>query len=232
MIGEADYRSHETMPGIADELSRQHGIRVTVCTSDPIEDKQPVYHFAGLEALDDADLLVVYTRFRVLAESQMETIRAYLDSGRPVAGLRTSTHSFRFPKDSPYESWNAGFGTDLFGTPWRNHYGAGSRTKVTTAPGAAAHPILDGVESSFDVRSWLYQVLPLPETCKPLLMGEVVDFVDDGGGPPVPNPVAWTNTHNEGRVFYTSMGHPEDFTAPSFRKLLLNGMLWAMGNET
>ena len=40
--------------------------------------------------------------------------------------------------------------------------------------------------------------------------------------------MAWTNTHNGGRVFYTSLGHPDDFKDPHFRRLLLNGILWAL----
>ncbi len=30
------------------------------------------------------------------------------------------------------------------------------------------------------------------------------------------------------REFYTSLGHPEDFENPAFRKLLLNGLLWTI----
>ena len=41
-------------------------------------------------------------------------------------------------------------------------------------------------------------------------------------------PVTWTNTHiGGGRVFYTSLGHPDDFQMPAFRDLLLNGIRWA-----
>jgi type 1 glutamine amidotransferase len=29
-------------------------------------------------------------------------------------------------------------------------------------------------------------------------------------------------------VFYTSLGHPDDFAEPAFRRLLLNGILWAL----
>ena len=43
------------------------------------------------------------------------------------------------------------------------------------------------------------------------------------------NPVAWTNTHNGGRVFYTSLGHIEDFHVDAFRALLINGIRWAAG---
>jgi type 1 glutamine amidotransferase len=30
------------------------------------------------------------------------------------------------------------------------------------------------------------------------------------------------------RIFYTSLGHPDDFQNPTFRKLLLHGLCWAL----
>jgi type 1 glutamine amidotransferase len=41
--------------------------------------------------------------------------------------------------------------------------------------------------------------------------------------------VAWTNTTRAGgRVYYTSLGHPADFEVAGFRKLLVNGIFWAL----
>ena len=234
MVGEAEYESQTSMPPVAAEVKEKLGVRTTVCTSDPIPHGQ-MHSFPGLEALADADLLVVFTRFRILADEQMETLKAYLDSGRPVVGLRTSTHSFRFPKDSPWRSWNDGFGTDLFGTPWKTHYGGGTNTEVRKDPAAAGHAILEGVDDTFRVRSWLYHVLPLPETCKPLMWGKVVGDDKDQRAKDrdaVENPVAYTNMHKGARVFYTSLGHKEDFEAQSFRTLLLNGIRWALAEGT
>ena len=42
-------------------------------------------------------------------------------------------------------------------------------------------------------------------------------------------PVTWTRTHAGGRVFYTSLGHQEDFEEPSFLRLLANAVLWCGG---
>jgi type 1 glutamine amidotransferase len=46
-----------------------------------------------------------------------------------------------------------------------------------------------------------------------------------------PEPVAWTNVVRGGgaRVFYTSLGHADDFANPAFRKLLVNGICWTLG---
>jgi len=42
-------------------------------------------------------------------------------------------------------------------------------------------------------------------------------------------PVTWTNINAAGgRVFYTSLGHPDEFNMPFFRTLLVNGIHWAL----
>jgi type 1 glutamine amidotransferase len=56
----------------------------------------------------------------------------------------------------------------------------------------------------------------------PLLNGQTED------GKSEVEPVAWTNRRQNSRVFYTSLGGPSDFADPNFRRLLLNGMLWAL----
>lgn len=47
-------------------------------------------------------------------------------------------------------------------------------------------------------------------------------------GPEI-EPVAWVNVSGQRRAFYTLMGAAEDFVAPQFRRLLLNGIHWALG---
>ncbi|GIX06131.1 MAG: hypothetical protein KatS3mg115_0534 [Candidatus Poribacteria bacterium] len=221
LIGEAEYRSERTMPQVAWELVERYGWSVSLLQA---KDRQ---NLPGLEALQEADCLVTYLRFRELPPEQLEPIRAYLDSGRPVVGLRTSTHAFRYPEGSPLAIWNH-FGAEVFGTPWRFHYGHESSTVVYLHPEAEGDPILNGVDYPFVARSWLYYVLPLPADCRPLLMGRSV-----GPSPReerVPNPVAWVRTTPR-RTFYTSLGHPEDFALPQFRQLLRNGIRWALGES-
>jgi type 1 glutamine amidotransferase len=65
-------------------------------------------------------------------------------------------------------------------------------------------------------------VQPLKSTTTPLLIGAIPNQE--------PEPVAWTNLSGpqKTRVFNTSLGHPEDFTSPQFRKLLTNGIFWSL----
>ncbi len=87
----------------------------------------------------------------------------------------------------------------------------------------ANHPILRGIPldgSPWQTTASLYRVSPLLEGTTPLLKGKWLDVPEE--------PVAWTNTHKGGRIFYTSLGHRDDFEDPKFRKLLTNGILWAL----
>ena len=68
--------------------------------------------------------------------------------------------------------------------------------------------------------SHLYKSRDLAKSVTPLLLGQVE-------GRPEREPVAWTNTYKGGRVFYTSLGNPDDFRLRAFRRLLLNGVFWA-----
>jgi type 1 glutamine amidotransferase len=45
-------------------------------------------------------------------------------------------------------------------------------------------------------------------------------------------PVAWARVradHHNQRVFYTSLGVPEDFDNPNFRRLIANAIVWTAG---
>lgn len=219
VIGESEYKSEQTLPPFAEELKSRYGLRCTVLLAESKSD------IPGLEALEDADLAVFYLRFRTLSDEQLDRIKAYLNAGRPLVALRTTTHAFGGGVKTPI--WEE-FPTQVLGTPWwQFHYGHESSTDVTVVPAAVDHPILTGVAKSFHSRSWLYYVLPLAPSAKPLLMGKSV-------GPSrreerVVNPVAWTHAHKGGRVFYTSLGHPDDFELEPFRRLLINAVFWALG---
>ena len=39
-------------------------------------------------------------------------------------------------------------------------------------------------------------------------------------------PVTWVREHKGGRVFYTSLGHPDDFKDENFVRMLTNAVFW------
>lgn len=195
--GDEEYRSEEALPQFAKIMSERHGFKSTVLfAQDPSEPGKvdPNYgnNIPGLENLATADLMVIFTRFRALPDDQMKHIDDFLKSGKPVIGMRTSTHAFKF-KDVEMESnyrhygnysdseddWKQGFGRLVMGENWRYHHGnhGGQSTKGLIADGASEHPILNGIKDG-DV--WgptdVYGVrLPLPDDAMPLIMGQTVD---------------------------------------------------------
>jgi len=231
VTGDHEYSSEETMPLLAAELEKHYGVQTIVLKSYPDENAEE--DIPGLEVLGNADLAVFYLRWRRLPKQQLEHIRKYLDSGKPVFAFRTTTHAFNYPKGHELEKWNA-FAADYLGAPpgWGNghtHYGHRSSTDVRVSPSASDDPILTGVEKTFHVRSWLYHVLPNypPPDAKQLLIGRAVDSERKD---PVDNPVAWTWKNKAGgRVFMTTLGHPEDFQVESVQRLIINGIHWALG---
>lgn len=193
--GDEEYRSEEALPQLAKILAKRHGFDCTVLFAiNPrtgLIDGNHQQNIPGLEALDDADLMILFTRFRRLPEEQMQHIDAYLESGGPVIGIRTSTHAFLFPQDAsswkhysndydgPLQEWRGGFGRLVLGEKWISHHGEHKResTRGIIAPGAAQHPIARGltdgdVWGSTDV----YGVrLPLPGDSQPIILGQVME---------------------------------------------------------
>ena len=250
VTGDEEYRSEESMPMLARILKRDHGFRVTVLYSldeQGFIDPNNLTSIPGLEALDSADLMVMFTRFRALPEPQLKRILDYVESGRPVVGFRTSTHAFRYPNDSTRTFYNEEWERRVFGQKWivhHGHFGDGAEplTDVQIVPWRTTHPVLRGVQP-FQAYSWLYHVEggehELYGDSKPLLTGRALRTNQTArlAQYPLVNPVAWTKTYTgsygrPARVFFTTLGHPYDFRDASMRKLALNGILWAMGMES
>ncbi|NQX60741.1 ThuA domain-containing protein [Paenibacillus qinlingensis] len=229
--GEDEYDSDITLATLAKEIEESYGARVTLLTSFP----NPSFpsHIPHVELLKEADLAVLYLRFRELPEEQLQHILTYVESGKPIVAFRTSTHAFRYPEGHQREELNDKFGIDVLGAPWIHHFGHSSSTNVSMAWGAEKHPIVQGISPFFHVRSWLYHTLPYPlEGARILLNGHTVDPELDNDkrrNAPRIHPVAWTRTNAwGGKVFMTTMGHPEDFHNASFRKLVNNSIVWAL----
>ena len=240
VTGDHEYSSERTMPLLAKELEKNYGFRtkVLLATNEKGEcDEMFEKNIPGLDALTNADLVVFFLRWRLLPADQVQKIENYLKSGKPVVGFRTSSHAFHYPAGDPLEKWNS-FGELAFGTPpgWgasgHTHYGHKSTTDVFINPAAAKNPVLKGVAEHFRVPSWLYHVVPKypPPDATQLLIGKSVNPNTTNA---VPNPVVWTCTNSfGGRAFYTSMGHPEDFSVEPFQRLVVNAIHWTLGKPS
>jgi len=222
LIGEPEYNTKTTLPEFAQKELAWRGLR---CTVVQVSDKDP-NDFAGLEAVGSADLLFVSVRRRAPLKAQMEFIRNHLSAGKPLIGIRTASHAFdtKAPDDR-HATWNH-FDLEVLGANYQGHYNntpsGGRPTLVAILPEAAKHPILTGLRpEGFQSTATLYRSRNLAPSVTPLLTGSI-----QGGQER--EPVAWVNTAQGRRVFYTSLGGPEDFQLPAFRRLLLNAVLWAL----
>ena len=214
----------------------------------------------GLEALDHADLMVILCRFRTLPDAQMKHIVDYLESGRPVIGMRTATHSFSYngKVESPYKKYGSTTKTPplkgaLAGKCWAK---PGSPTTPPMAKPARAALFAPGaVERPHSSRNqgWrnlgnhrrLWGPPPAASQLQDPALGQVIE----GGKPEgkrlretkpsttIPCiPVAWTRTYSltegkTGRVFTTTMGSAGDLQNEAFRRLMVNATYWAVGLE-
>jgi len=232
VCGDHEYSGENTLPLLAAILEKEYGFRTKVLKSFP--DQNAERDIPGLDILAEADLAVFFLRWRLLPADQVAHIEAYLKSGKPIMGFRTSTHSFNYPQTDPLVAYN-GFAERAFGAPpgWggpsnHTHYGHNASTDATVIAEKAKHPILTGVDPTFHVRSWLYRVLPdyPAKGTEWLLMGKAVN----PDKPAVDQPIAWTwENQYKGKVFFTTMGHPEDFSVAPFQRLVVNAIHWELG---
>lgn len=253
--GDEEYRSEESLPQLAKILSGYHGFRCTVLFAidkkDGTINPQQVDNIPGLEALDSADLLVILTRFRDLPDQQMKHIVDYVESGRPIIGMRTATHAFQIKSSPTYAqySWNnpdGGFGRLVLGETWVRHHGEHGQqsSRGVLNPKESSHPILTGIrDGELWSRTDVYEVrLPLPGDSRVLVFGQVLSGMSPKD-PPEPGavndpmmPVAWVKSYTgrsgkTGRIFTTTFGTSEDLLTEANRRLLVNACYWALGLE-
>jgi len=221
-IAEREYRTWETLPAFArDVLADQCGCSVTVVCGKPEKDRNFIPGFA--DALKQADLLLLSARRRALPEGDIKALRTYLGSGGPVVAIRTASHAFdtKGKHAAGHAEWRK-FDPEVLGGNYHGHYGGGPKTTVTIAKGGKGHPILAGVKAPFTTKGSLYRTSPLAESTTLLLMGAIPGKE--------PEPLAWTNTYGKSRIFYTSLGHVDDFKGkdPPLVRLLRNAVFWAL----
>lgn len=254
--GDEEYRSEEALPQLAQILAKHHGFKCTVLFAiDPKDgtiNPNQKDNIPGLQALEDADLMVLFTRMRNLPDEQMKFITHYVESGKPILGMRTATHAFELksPTYARYDwrskDWDGGFGRQVLGETWISHHGQHGKqsTRGIIAPGQEKHPILRGIKYG-DI--WgptdVYGVrMPMPGDSKPLVLGEVVDGMKATDPPVIGKqnepmmPIAWTKsfTGEKGkaaRVFNTTMGASQDLESEGLRRLLVNACYWLLRME-
>jgi putative membrane-bound dehydrogenase-like protein len=199
--GSLEYRSDESLSALQKYLEEHYPIKCSRAFRRTDDD------LPGLENLDTCDVMLLFTRRLTIRGEQLERIKKYCRSGKPMIAVRTASHAF--------QNWLA-LDREVLGGNYQNHYGQGPPTQVRMMPGVENHPILAGVKP-FTSPGSLYRNSGLAADVHVLLEGTSAGHTE---------PLAWTRLHNGGRVFYTSLGHPDDFKNENFIRILINALFW------
>ena len=255
VAAEQEYRAEQAMPMLARMLAKHHGFHCTVLFAqkdgmvDPTEKTRPevkdMFHdIPGIEHLQKADLLILFNRFITLPDEQIAHVIDYLDSGKPLIGIRTANHGFS--GNFPYKvgGKRVRFGEDVLGGSFRGHHGGWHResTRGIVVAENSKHPILQGVTDVWGP-SDVYRTYPadksLPKGCTSLLLGQPLVGLDPKDKPNTKKealPIAWTNTWTgatgkAARIFHVTMGSASDYQSAGLRRLTTNAAYWCLKME-
>ena len=246
-----EYRTEETCTALARILAKHHGYTCTVLygVNGKGEITAGASDIKGLEALEKADLMFIFTRFLNLPDDQMKHIDNYIKRGGPVVGLRTASHAFKIPKGKTYSKYDFkskdpkfknGFGEQILGNTWVGHYGRNHQqgTRIQIIPEQKAHPILTGVKDGAFCHAGGYngiadETFTVLTNSQPLVSMKK-DAAPDTKKPPVPS--TWTRHYTaengkKARVFHSTQGASEDLLDDDYRRMIVNGVFWAVGDE-
>jgi hypothetical protein len=257
IAGDEEYRSEEAMPMLGKILAVRHGFGCTVLFpvnhADGTVDPLTLTNIPGLEALDRADVCVIGLRFRELPDEQMKHFADYVNAGKPIIALRTSTHSFKYErnKQSRYAKydwhnadWPGGFGQQVLGETWVNHHGDHGKqsTQGVINEPFRDHPVLRGVADIWGPTD-VYGVTHLPKDASVLVWGQVLSGMKPTD-PPVEGaknhpmmPLVWLPHYvsangRASRIVTTTMGAAVDLENEGLRRLAVNACYWAAGRES
>jgi putative membrane-bound dehydrogenase-like protein len=205
--GSLEYESDASLSGFQKYLEEHYPVQCTRAFRKSDDD------LPGLDNLDTCDVIVLFTRRLTISGEQLEKVKKYCKSGKPIVGVRTASHAF--------QNWLE-LDKEVLGGNYKGHYGASPAVEVQIVAQARNHPILSGVKP-FQSAGSLYQNPNLADDVEVLLTGSIPGHTE---------PVAWTRSHNGGRVFYTSLGHQKDFADENFRRLLVNALFWTAKRDT
>jgi type 1 glutamine amidotransferase len=256
ITGDEEYRSEEVAPMLAKILSARHGFDCTVLFAlnpkDGTIDPNNQTNIVGMQALQDADMMVLFTRFRELPDEQMKYFVDFVNSGKPILGIRTATHAFdiRRHKASAYakyswqsKEWPGGFGQQVFGDTWVRHHGdhGHESTRGVINQQFKNDPILRGVTDIWGPTD-VYGIDHLPADSHVLVWGQVLQGMQPTD-PPVAGkkndpmmPLIWTRTYTGetgkvSRIICSTIGAAVDFQSEGLRRLFVNACYWGLGME-
>lgn len=219
VMAEDEYKTDESLPRFAAN-QLQKDFRVSLVFGSKTERND----IPGLEIINDVDLILLSIRRRTLPTEQLKFFRDFEASGKPMIGIRTSSHAFCLRNGKPeaeLAEWPE-FDAQVWGGSYSGHTKNGTTYRLIQSVVTGQHPILKNVANWQKINGHmsLYLTAPLADTTSCILRGV---SENEKSYPPV----AWTNRRaNGGQSFYTSMGHVDDFAQQDFQNLLRSAIVW------
>ncbi len=206
--GAFEYKSDASLEGFQKYLEANYEVECKRAFAKAEKDKD----FPGLEQLAACDVAIFFTRRLQIEGDSLARVKKYVESKKPLVGIRTASHGF--------QNWLE-MDKLILGGDYKNHFGQNVECEVKIEPKAKDHPVLKGV-TEFNTKGGLYKNPKVADDVIVLLRGSI---------PKESEPVAWVREKDGRRVFYTSLGTPDDFQDPNFLRLLVNGLAWSTRME-
>ncbi len=207
LSGSFEYKSDDSLRTLIKHLEANYPVECILMSAKAEKDTA----FAGIEKLAECDVAVFFTRRLQIEGESLEAVKKFVASKKPIVGIRTASHGF--------QKWLE-VDKEILGGNYKGHFGAGV-ADVKIIEKQKDHPILKGV-AAFKTNGSLYKNPDISPDVTVLLQGYMGKETE---------PVAWTREKDGRRVFYTSLGHPDDFKDENFIRLLVNGLAWATKME-
>jgi hypothetical protein len=250
IAGDEEYRSEEALPQLGKILAERHGFKCSVLFSqDPptgLIDPNNSRNIPGMQLIDSADLVIILLRFRDLPDQDMKHFVDYLEAGKPLIAIRTSTHAFQIKnKQSPYakfdwgnKEWSGGFGQEVLGDTWVSHHGNHGKesTRGLLDGPNAKHPALQGVKDIWGPTD-VYGIVHLKPGDRVLVHGLTLKGMSPQDLPNYEKslmPLVWTREYkwpngNVSKTLTSTIGAAIDLKSEDLRRLFVNGAYWLTG---
>jgi type 1 glutamine amidotransferase len=203
LSGSFEYESDKSLAILKKHLEAALPVECVIVSAKAEKDTA----LAGVDALATADVVVFFSRRLQIEGESLEAVKKYVASKKPIVGIRTASHGF--------QKWLE-FDAEVLGGNYKGHFGKGV-ADVGIIDAQKAHPVLAGVKA-FKTNGSLYKNPNVSKDVTVLLEGTMGKERE---------PVAWVRDASGRRVFYTSLGHQDDFKDEAFLRLVTNGLQWA-----
>ena len=215
MVSDDHYDADKLLPKLMERLGEENGWDIAIVHGHGTP------NFRNTEAIDNADVLVIFIRRLAPPKEQLNRVRKFVASGRGLVAIRTTSHGF-YPGTRDiaegHDAWTV-FDREVLGSAYSGHGPNEGGSTIENVAALSNSPILkDVLPNTWHSESSLYFFVPVKDDVTIYQTGSIKDKE---------MPLTWTRLHDKTRVAYTSLGHQKDFEVPTFQILLRNMVNWA-----